>query len=65
MEFTCPMLPLPPGTYYLGAVAREARGSHVVDWWDGGTLLHVEAGKAFRWQVLVPHEWRVLHQTPG
>jgi ABC-type polysaccharide/polyol phosphate transport system ATPase subunit len=58
VEFVCPALPLGPGVYYLGAVAREADSGHVVDWWDGGTMLHVEAGRALRGQLFIPHEWR-------
>jgi ABC-type polysaccharide/polyol phosphate transport system ATPase subunit len=58
VEFLCPALPLGPGTYYLGVVAREADSGHVMDWWDGGTLLHVEAGRDMRGQLFIPHEWR-------
>jgi lipopolysaccharide transport system ATP-binding protein len=58
VEFLCPALPLGPGVYYLGAVAREADSGHVVDWWDGGTMLHVEAGRGLRGQLFIPHEWR-------
>jgi lipopolysaccharide transport system ATP-binding protein len=58
IEFACPMLPLMPGSYYMGAVAREASSGHVVDWWDGGTMLRVEAGGALRGQLFIPHDWR-------
>jgi lipopolysaccharide transport system ATP-binding protein len=58
VEFICPVLPLPPGSYYVGAVARDATSGHVVHWWDGGTMLHVEADAGFRGRVFIPHEWR-------
>jgi lipopolysaccharide transport system ATP-binding protein len=58
IEFHCPVLPLAPGTYYLGVVAREAESGHIVDWWDGGTRLHVGAGRGVRGQFYIPHEWR-------
>ena len=58
VEFLCPTLPLGPGTYYLGVVAREADSGHVVDWWDGGTMLHVAADPGLRGQLHIPHEWR-------
>jgi ABC-type polysaccharide/polyol phosphate transport system ATPase subunit len=58
VEFACPMLPLLPGAYYLGAVVRDAASGHVVDWWDGGTMLHVDVGEAARGQMFIPHRWR-------
>jgi ABC-type polysaccharide/polyol phosphate transport system ATPase subunit len=59
VEFLCPALPLGPGTYYMRVVAREADSGHVVDWWDGGTMLHVGAGRDLRGgQLLIAHEWR-------
>jgi ABC-type polysaccharide/polyol phosphate transport system ATPase subunit len=59
VEFRCSVLPLPPGTYYLSAVARQATTGHVIDWWDGGTMLHVEPGAPLQGQMYVPHEWSV------
>jgi lipopolysaccharide transport system ATP-binding protein len=64
IEFTCPLLPLAPGTYYVGAVAREAGTGNVIDWWDGGTMLHVAAGSTRPMgQLLIPHDWHVIHET--
>ena len=64
IEFSCPMLPLGAGTYHVGAVAREAGTGHVLGWWDGGTMLRVDSGAEGRdAQLLIPHEWRVLHAS--
>ncbi|MGE3958908.1 MAG: polysaccharide ABC transporter ATP-binding protein [Vicinamibacterales bacterium] len=41
VAFTIPTLPLVPGTYYVAAVLRDARTGQPLDWWDGGTTLHV------------------------
>ena len=66
VEFICPVLPLTPGNYYLGAVARDAFSGHVVDWWDGGTTLHVDVGHEVRGQVFIPHDWRAhVRHTPA
>ena len=59
VTFECRLLPLPTGIYYLGAVARDADSGHVVDWWDGGTMLHVEGGVGVTGQLLIPHDWRL------
>jgi lipopolysaccharide transport system ATP-binding protein len=64
VEFSCPMLPLAPGTYYVGATVREAGTGNVIDWWDGGTMLHVGPGSTGPvGQVLIPHDWHVVHET--
>lgn len=60
VEFTCPALPFQPGAYYVGAVVREARTSHVIDWWDGGTMLYVEPGAVADGQFYMPHTWREI-----
>lgn len=62
VEFTCPALPLQPGAYYLGAVVRQAGTAHVIDWWDGGTMLYVEPGVAADGQFYMPHSWRILQE---
>ena len=64
-EFTCAALPFQPGAYYVGAVVRDAVTSHVVDWWDGGTMLYVEAGAPAQGQFHMPHTWRVVHVDAG
>jgi hypothetical protein len=61
VEFTCDALPLRPDTYYLGAVVRDASTRHVVDWWDGGTMLHVTSGPSVSGQFFVLHSWCVRH----
>src|SRR5439155_1616010 len=43
-----------------GVVVREASTQHVVDWWDGGTMLYVEPGVATAGQFYMPHTWRLL-----
>jgi ABC-type polysaccharide/polyol phosphate transport system ATPase subunit len=61
IEFTCPLLPLAPGSYYVGAVAFDAHSGDVLSWWDGGTVLNVNRGIETEGQMLIPHEWRVHH----
>ena len=61
IEFTCPALPLRPGAYYVGAVLREASAGHVLDWWDGGTMLYVEPGADMHGLLYMPHSWRITH----
>jgi ABC-type polysaccharide/polyol phosphate transport system ATPase subunit len=63
IEFTSPALPLKPGAYYVGAVLREASAGNVLDWWDGGTVLYVEAGAETDGQFHMPHTWRVVHAS--
>jgi ABC-type polysaccharide/polyol phosphate transport system ATPase subunit len=63
VEFHCDALPLRPGSYYVGAVVRERAGSHVIDWWDGGTMLYVESGVESAGQFLMPHTWK--HKPRG
>jgi homopolymeric O-antigen transport system ATP-binding protein len=66
VEFEIPSLPFQPGAYYVGAVARDARSSHVVGWWDGGSTLHVEtSGRTTAGQIFVPHTSRVLDVRSG
>ena len=61
IEFVSDRFPLTPGAYYVGVVVREAVTRHVIDWWDGGTNLFVEAGPAVNGQFYIPHTWRVIH----
>ena len=61
IEFVSDRVPLKPGAYYVGVVAREAATRHVIDWWDGGTNLFVEAGPEVNGQFYMPHTWRVIH----
>jgi ABC-type polysaccharide/polyol phosphate transport system ATPase subunit len=63
VEFTCPALPLQPGAYYIGATIRDETTSRVIDWWDGGTMLYVELGEPAEGQFLIPHIWRVIHDS--
>jgi lipopolysaccharide transport system ATP-binding protein len=66
VQFEIPLLPLQPGTYYVGAVARDERSSHVIGWWDGGSVLHVESsGRNTAGQVFIPHTTRVLGVSAG
>ena len=66
VEFEVPMLPFQPGAYYVGVVARDARSSHVIDWWDGGSMLHVEAsGRVAAGPIFIPHSTRVLSERSG
>jgi ABC-type polysaccharide/polyol phosphate transport system ATPase subunit len=60
IEFRCPMLPLAPGSYHIGAVVRDADSSAVIDWWDGGTTLRVAGDGSGGGPVFMPHEWRLL-----
>jgi lipopolysaccharide transport system ATP-binding protein len=61
IEFVSDPFPLKPGGYYVGVVVREAATRHVIDWWDGGTNLYVEAGTEVNGQFYMPHTWRVIH----
>jgi hypothetical protein len=66
IEFICQVLPFAPGNYYVSAVARDAASGHVVDWWDGGSLLRVDGGADVRGQFYVPHVWRAhVRHTPA
>ena len=66
VEFEIPLLSLQPGTYYVGAAARDARSSHVIGEWDGGSVLHVESsGRNTAGQVFIPHTTRVLDVSAG
>jgi lipopolysaccharide transport system ATP-binding protein len=60
IEFSCPMLPLAPGSYHIGAVVRDADTSAVIDWWDGGTTLHVAGEGSDEGPIFMPHKWRLL-----
>jgi len=61
IEFVSDPFPLKPGVYYVGVVVREAGTRHVIDWWDGGTNLYVEAGSKVSGQFYMPHTWRMIH----
>jgi ABC-type polysaccharide/polyol phosphate transport system ATPase subunit len=61
IEFVCDPFLLKRGAYYVGVVVREAVTRHVIDWWDGGTNLFVEAGTEVNGQFYMPHTWRVTH----
>jgi hypothetical protein len=61
LEFCCAELGLKPGAYYIGATARERATGHVIDWWDGGTMLYVEPGVVTAGHFHMPHTWRVEH----
>ncbi|HET7218047.1 MAG TPA: ABC transporter ATP-binding protein [Vicinamibacterales bacterium] len=60
VEFTCDALPLKPGAYYLGAVARDLATGKTLAWWDGETRLYVRSGPAVAGQFHIPHRWRVV-----
>jgi ABC-type polysaccharide/polyol phosphate transport system ATPase subunit len=61
IEFVVPALPLQGGAYTVAAAARDRRTSQVIDWWDGGTLLRVEASaQAQKGQLFIPHTTRLL-----
>jgi lipopolysaccharide transport system ATP-binding protein len=57
VQFVCQALPFKPGAYYIDAVIRDARSGDVIDWWDGGTRLHV-SGDAVEGQLYALHTWR-------
>ena len=61
LEFTCPALPLNPGSYSIGAVVRDVTTSTILAWWDGETRLYVETGPASDGQFYIPHSWRIIH----
>src|SRR5262249_22194540 len=61
IEFVFDRLLLKPGAYYVGVVVRETSTRHVIDWWDGGTILYVEAGTEVSGQFYMPCTWRVIH----
>jgi ABC-type polysaccharide/polyol phosphate transport system ATPase subunit len=66
VEFAVPMLPLQPGAYHVRASAWDAATSHVLDWWDGGSTLHLEASdRPAAGQVFVPHSARVVGPWTG
>ena len=63
VEFTCAAIPFKPGSYYVGAVVREASTRHAIGWWDGGTTLYVEPGASSAGQFHMPHTWKIT--TPN
>ena len=67
IEFTCDALPLKPGSYFIGAVARDLATGRVLAWWDGETRLYVDRGPAGDAEFYVPHSWRLVPepQTPS
>ena len=60
VEFTCPALPLNPGSYSIGAVVRDLSTSRILAWWDGETRLYVRGGPASEGLIYVPHAVRLL-----
>jgi hypothetical protein len=54
---------LKPGAYYVAATASDAATSDIIDWWDGGTTLYVEAGVTTAGRFHMPHTWRVVHSA--
>jgi homopolymeric O-antigen transport system ATP-binding protein len=60
VEFRCASLPLKPGAYYVGAVARDLATGKNLAWWDGETRLYVRGGPDVAGQFHIPHAWRVL-----
>jgi lipopolysaccharide transport system ATP-binding protein len=64
VEFAVQSLPLVPGSYYVGAVARDAQTSHKIDWWDGGSTLYVESsGALVGGHVFVPCTTRLIRSA--
>jgi lipopolysaccharide transport system ATP-binding protein len=61
IEFACDALPLPSGVYYVNVVMRDRRSGHAIDWWDGGTLLYVDAGRTASGAFQMPHTVHILH----
>jgi len=62
VEFVVPSLPLQGGAYHVGAAARDARTSQAIDWWDGGSTLHVEApGRSAPGQIHIPHTSTIVN----
>ena len=67
VEFTCDVLPLKPGGYYVGAVIRDLSTSKVLAWWDGETRVFVEPGATTGGELYIPHRWRQIdaHEHAG
>jgi lipopolysaccharide transport system ATP-binding protein len=65
IEFTCAALPLKPGAYYLGAVARDLATGKNLAWWDGETRLYIRSGPVAAGQFHIPHAWRVIPADAG
>jgi hypothetical protein len=61
VEFTCASLPLEPGAYYIGALARDLDTGKTLAWWDGETRLYVGGGAMTDERFLIPHTWRHVH----
>jgi ABC-type polysaccharide/polyol phosphate transport system ATPase subunit len=61
VEFSCPALPLKPGSYTIGAVVRDIATAKVLAWWDGETKLYVRTGPATDGQFYFPHSWQLTH----
>jgi lipopolysaccharide transport system ATP-binding protein len=61
IEFTCPALPLRPGTYLVGAVVRSRAVNKALSRWEADTVLYVESGRELGGQVYLPHTWQVTH----
>jgi ABC-type polysaccharide/polyol phosphate transport system ATPase subunit len=66
VEFAIPALPLQGGAYSVTAAVRDARTLHVIDWWDGGTMLRVEtSADAQKGQVHIPHTTTIVAAATG
>jgi hypothetical protein len=63
IDFTCPLLPLMPGSYGLGVEVIDADTNELITWWGGGTMLHVQPGANAEGQMLIPHEWQIRHSA--
>jgi lipopolysaccharide transport system ATP-binding protein len=58
LEFTCASLPLEPGGYYIGALARDLSTGKTLAWWDGETRLYVGGEPVTDARLHIPHAWR-------
>jgi ABC-type polysaccharide/polyol phosphate transport system ATPase subunit len=65
VEFEHPTLNLQPGAYYVGAIVKKRGMTDNLHWWDGGTMLYVEASARQPGLLFMPHDWRLTPGRPG
>jgi ABC-type polysaccharide/polyol phosphate transport system ATPase subunit len=59
IEFTCPEMPVQPGSYVICASIRDAR-THQLRAWQSGPMVTVRPGRSVRGHFYVPHSWRQI-----
>lgn len=58
VEFCCAELGLQPGVYQIDACIERAGTTQTLEWQQGCTSIHVDAGKVIRGDFYMPHHWQ-------